>query len=181
MKTFCFWTFVAAVMMLSACGSQKAVAQVPDTPEQEPGMELLMEPNTIRAWGTGSSPNKGLASQKAVMMARSQIAQQLDMVVNTTVEDYCVSLEDNDSLISKRYLNQKTLVLTKQCLQGVRLIFSSVVYDEATGRYHHYAVVELLPEDYIASLLSSSEQDGEITLDAERIREVFMTNVNKKH
>lgn len=171
----------ASVLVASACGAPKAANQTPvNEPANPPGMHLLTESDVIRAWAVGESNHKMVARNKATMMAQAQLGQLLDMAVNTTVEDYCVTLEDADQVIGKRYLSEKTHAVSNLLLTGVRIIYDAWEHDEKTGTYSNYVVVEVSPEDYLSRLLEAVAADPQIQVDQERLKEVFMKAVNKK-
>ena len=113
---------------------------------------------------------------KAMMSARSQIAQQIETVVESTVDDYYVALEGVDTLISKRYINEKIVTASNQVLKGVRVIFNKLVMED--NMYYCYVVMELTPDDYAASVAASQGLDA--PLDTVQLKKSLIKAINAK-
>ncbi len=181
MKYLAILLLAASVFFASSCGAPKAVTKSSETKVEEsrPGMNLLTESDVIRAWAVGESTDKMVARNKATMMAQAQLGQLLDMAVHTTVEDYCVTLEDADQVIGKRYLSEKTQAVSNVMLTGVHIIFDSWEFDKQKNIHSNYVVVEISPEEYLTRLAAAVAKDPEIKVDAERLKEIFLKAVNK--
>lgn len=179
-----FWGYLmlsASIILAASCGAPKSVTKsnVTKIEESRPGMELLTESDVIRAWAVGESTNKMTAHNMATMMAQAQLGQLLDMAVHTTVEDYCVTLEDSDKVVGQRYLNEKTQAVSNAVLTGVRIIYDAWEFNPTKKTYSNYIVVELSAEDYLARLAAAVAKESEINVDPERLKEIFLKAVNK--
>lgn len=175
MKTLYILVLAASMMISALFGESEAYAQ-DNKAGNVPGMHLLDEPNTIRVLGIGNSFKKHMAMNKAMMSARSQIAQQIETVVESTVDDYYVALEGVDTLISKRYINEKIVAASNQVLNGVRVIFNKLVMED--DMYYCYVVMELTPDDYAASVAASQGLDA--PLDTVQLKKSLIKAINAK-
>ena len=181
MKLFNILFIAGSILLAASCGAPKQVAQKAVTKEVTyPGMHLLTESNTIRAWAVGESTDKMVARNKATLMAQAQLGQLLDIAVNTTVEDYCVTLEDAEQVIGKRYLSEKTQAVSDIVLKGVRIIYDAWDFDKNKNMHLNYVVVEITSNDYLTRLAEVMAQDPEVKIDAERLKEMFLKAVNNK-
>jgi hypothetical protein len=181
MKLFNILFIAGSILSAVSCGAPKHMAQKAVTKEVTlPGMHLLTESDVIRAWAVGESTDKMVARNKATLMAQAQLGQLLDMTVNTTVEDYCVTLEDAYQEVSKRYLSEKTQAVSNIVLKGVRIIYDTWDFDKSRNMHLNYVVVEITPNDYLARLAEVIAQDPEVKIDADRLKEMFLKAVNNK-
>lgn len=168
-----------ASLALVSCGAAKKAAKpgVVKTYEM-PGTHLLGQPDVLRVLAVGVSDSEMTAKKKAMMAASSQMAQMLESVVTTTIENYCVSLQENEVLRSKQYFNEKTKVVSNQVLTGLVTIFDQWVPKDDEGMYRNYVVVELVGSEYIKRLLQAME-GAPVDVDEDLLNELFLKAVNE--
>lgn len=178
MKRLAF--MVLAAMLLVSCGASKKVAQKPVTTYVQPGAELLNQPGVLRAWAMGISDSEMTAKKKAVTSASSQLAQMLNSVVKTTIDDYCVSLSEGEVAKSKEYLSQKTSLVSNQVLTGARPIFDQWEPKDAEGMFRNYVVLELSAQDFIKKLFESMSdaKASDVKVDEALLNELFLKAIN---
>lgn len=169
-----------AAMMLVSCGASKKVAKKPVQTYVQPGADLLDAPDVLRAWAMGISDSEMTAKKKAVVSASSQLAQMLNSVVTTTIDDYCVSLSEGEVAKSKEYLSQKINLVSEQVLTGARPIFDQWEPKDEKGMYRNYVVLELSGDEFIKKLFEAmtDAQASNVKVDEKLLNELFLKAVN---
>ena len=172
---------IMAAAMLVSCGASGEVAKKIVKKYVQPGKEMLDEPGTLRAWAVGVSDSEMTAKKKAVAAASSELAQMLNTAVTTTIEDYCVMLSEGEVAASKEFLSQKSTIVSKQLLVGVRQIFDQWEPKDAEGMHKNYVVLELSADEYIKHLLDSINQSpvaSGVKVDEKLLKEIFVKKIN---
>jgi hypothetical protein len=121
------------------------------------------------------------AKKKAIAAASSELAQMLNTAVTTTIEDYCVTLSEGEVAASKEFLSQKSTIVSKQLLVGVRQIFDQWEPKDADGMHKNYVVLELSADEFIKSLLDSINQApvaSNVKVDEKLLKEIFVKKIN---
>lgn len=170
-----------AAVMLASCGASHKVAKKPVKTYVQPGAELLDAPDVLRAWAVGISDSEMTAKKKAIAAASSELAQMLNTAVTTTIEDYCVALSEGEVAASKEFLSQKSTIVSKQLLVGVRQIFDQWEPKDADGMHKNYVVLELSADEFIKSLLDSINQapvSSDVKVDEKLLKEIFVKKIN---
>ena len=171
---------ILAALTLASCGAAKKAVQKPVETYVQRGSHLLGKKDVLRAWAVGVSDSEMTAKKKAMVSASSQLAQMLEKVVNTTIEDYCVSLDEGEVSQSKRYLSEKTQIVSKQLLTGAVPIFDQWEPKDAEGMYRNYIVVELVGSDFIKKLVEEMNANKTVVVDEQLLNELFMKAINKE-
>lgn len=172
---------ILAAVMLVSCGTSNKVAQKPVKTYVQPGADLLDAPDVLRAWAVGISDSEMTAKKKAIAAASSELAQMLNTAVTTTIEDYCVALSEGEVAASKEFLSQKSTIISKQLLVGMRQIFDQWEPKDAEGMHKNYVVLELSADEFIKSLLDSINQApvaSNVKVDEKLLKEIFVKKIN---
>jgi major membrane immunogen (membrane-anchored lipoprotein) len=173
---------ILAAFLIVSCGSSKKAAQKPAKTVVQPGADLLGAPDVLRAWAVGVSDSQMTAKKKAMAAASSELAQMLNSVVKTTIDDYCVALSDGESVEAKKeFLSRKCSIVSEQLLVGVRPVFDQLEMAGADGKYRNYVVLELSAEEFIKRLSDSigQMQDAKnVDIDTKLLNDIFIKKVN---
>ena len=172
---------IMAAAMLVSCGTSGKAAKETVKTYVQPGADLLNAPGVLRAWAVGVSDSQMAAKKKAMVSASSQLAQTLNSVVTTTIEDDCVKLSDADAAVSKEFLNKKCSSVSQQVLVGVRPIFEQWEPVDAEGKHKIYIVLELSGEEFIKKLLEAigqSQGTSNVKIDEQLLGDIFNQKVN---
>lgn len=166
--------------MLVSCGPSRKVAQKKVDTYVQPGAHLLNKQGVLRAWAMGISDSEMTAKRKALTAASSQLAQMLNSVVKTTIDDYCVSLSEGEVAKSKEYLSQKVTLVSEQVLVGARPIFDQFEAKDEQGMYKNYVVLELSAQDFIKKLVEamSADKSSNVKIDEALLNEMFIKAIN---
>ena len=170
-----------AALTLVSCGAAKKAVQKPVETYVQPGSHLLGKKDVLRAWAVGVSDSEMTAKKKAIAAASSELAQMLNAAVTTTIEDYCVALSEGEVAASKEFLSQKSTIISKQLLVGVRQIFDQWEPKDAEGMHKNYVVLELSADEFIKSLLDSINQApvaSNVKVDEKLLKEIFVKKIN---
>lgn len=182
MKTRNLFLIMLASFAIVSCGTARKAhkAEPKDVVTySQPGSHLLGKKNVLRAWAVGVSDSEMTAKKKAMVSASSQLAQMLEKVVNTTIENYCVSLDEGEVSKSKQFLSEKTKIVSSQLLTGAVPIFDQWEPKDAEGMYRNYVVVELVGSDFIKKLLEEMNQTS-VTVDEKLLNELFLNAINQE-
>lgn len=172
---------ILAAFALASCGTTGKVAQKSVKTYVQPGSDLLDAPNVLRAWAMGSSDSEMTAKKKAMASATAELARMLNSAVSSTIKDYCVSLSDSDASASKEFLSQKTEIVIKQLLQGVRPIFDQFEPANSNGMFTNYVVLELSGEDFVKKLvesLNTTKANNNPSIDQKLLNDLFLKTIN---
>ncbi len=170
---------VMAAAMLVSCGASGEVSKQIIKKYMQPGKEMLDEPGTLRAWAVGVSDSEMTAKKKAMVSATSQLAQMLNSVVTSTVEDYCAELSDETKSVYKEFFSQKCTVVSEQMLAGIRPIFEKCEPADAEGKYRNYVVLEIPREEYMRKLFDVMGQSKEANkIDKQILGDIFLKKIN---
>lgn len=178
MKIRNFVLILLASVALASCGASRKAQPKEVKTYVQPGSHLLNKKNVLRAWAVGVSDSEMTAKKKAMVSASSQLAQMLEKVVNTTIENYCVSLDEGEVSKSKQFLSEKTKIVSNQLLTGAVPIFDQWEPKDAEGMYRNYVVVELVGSDYIKKLLEEMNSTS-VKVDEQLLNELFLKAVNE--
>lgn len=172
-----------ACATVMSCGTAKKAANAPAQKPVEtyiqPGADLLGAKDVLRSWAVGISDSEPTARKKALASASSELGQMLQQVVNTTIENYCVSLNEGEQGKSKEFLSEKTQIVSKQVLTGVIPIFDQWEPKDAEGMYKNYIVLELSGSDFINKLTEElNKANKSVNIDEQLLNELFMKAIN---
>lgn len=183
MKIKHFTIIMLAAATLVSCGTAKkakAPVQKPVQTYVQPGSDLLGKKNVLRAWAMGISDSEMTARKKAMAAASADLAQMLQKAINTTIEDYTVSLTEGEVAKSKQFLSEKTKIVSNQVLTGVVPIFDQWEGKDAEGMYRNYIVLELAGSDYIKKLVEEMNKNNMsgVKIDEKLLNELFLKAIN---
>ncbi|MGN1210888.1 MAG: hypothetical protein ACI4TM_04325 [Candidatus Cryptobacteroides sp.] len=174
---------IMACATVISCGTAKKAANAPAQKPVEtyiqPGADLLGAKDVLRSWAVGISDSEPTARKKALAAASAELGQMLQKAVNTTIENYCVSLNEGEQGKSKEFLSEKTQIVSNQVLTGVIPIFDQWEPKDAEGMYRNYIVLELVGSDFINKLREElNKTDNSVKIDEKLLNELFLKAIN---
>lgn len=151
------YTVFASVCMCS-CGSSQKIEKSPVQTYVQPCSE--MPKSVLRTWAVGKSDSEATARKKAQAMAASQLATQMEQMIENLVDVKNVDVAGT----SKDIFAEKAKISVKKALKGTVITCDRWVKDEKTGVYANYIVMEIDRETYL-KILNVELEDKELKYD----------------
>lgn len=177
-------TALIGVLLFTSCGTSKTTTRrlERDTYSQ-PGMELLEKnrKDMFRAWAVGKSNSEMTAKAKAQALAAEELASMVEKTVESTVENYSVTLSEGDIAKGKELMSKQFKITVNQVLKGAIPIYDKWGQKDENGLYSNYIVLELKGSEVVNKLYEDykANKENTVTLNEELLNEIFMKEVNK--
>jgi hypothetical protein len=185
-------TAIVASLFITACRSAKTAK----TPEQKAAMDrgILQDSEKCqelarektkgwREWGNSVSTKESNAHNAAALDARSRLARQLQMQINTFIRQYNDQYEANGVQDVSGKLNEIAAGYAEQLLSGTNEICSNA-YVKTDGSFNVYVCIEM-SEDSVSRIYKKLTDDKKLSIDysferfkqeMDKIQEDYRTN-----
>jgi len=176
---------IVLIVAFNACKSSKKALKPSDMGETLieqycTGSEYQSSKDFFRANGVSESMDQNVAKQKALVNARTLLAQQIETTIKNVTDNYIKAVEGNNVEELEERFEMLTREVTNQKLNGTKVICDKLTKTN-DGNYKSYIAVEL-GGDEIASAMRqrlSSDQMLKIDFDYEKYRKVFDEEMKK--
>ncbi|MDR2291963.1 MAG: hypothetical protein LBE11_00635 [Prevotellaceae bacterium] len=163
---------IVASLFITACRSAKTAK----TPEQKNAMDrgVLMSSEQCqelarekvkswREWGNGVSPKESNAHNIAALDARSRLARQLQVQINTFIRIYNEQYEATGVQDASGKFNEIAEGYAEQLLSGTNEICSNA-YVKPDGSFNVYVCIEM-SEDSLSRVYKKLTDDQKMSID----------------
>ena len=175
---------VMSLLLFSSCASTKTTTKsLEKATYSQPGMDVLEKnkKGKFRAWAVGVSNSEMTAKSKAVAIASAELAGMIEKVVKSAVENYSVTLGDNngDGAKSKELMIKNFTITANQVLKGVVTIYDKWAPKDENGMHKNYVVLELNGQDVVNALYSDYVLKTKMNLDKGLLSKLFLEAIDK--
>ncbi len=164
-----------AACSLFACGSKEEISKG-DKELSLPcdGPEYQSDSKTFRAWAQGYSTDMNIARNKALTVARAELATQISATIKRVTDNYSSSYQTGVDEEAKARFQDMVRVVVEQKLSGTRVICNKM-FETKDGKYRSVVVVELGADDLAIEIQNkvSDEDKMRIDYEYEKFKEVF--------
>ncbi len=169
-------------LFFSACGSSQKVANSGDLEVIVPcsGPDYESNDEYFRSNFMGLSTDMSIAKKKALSNVREQIAQNVESVVKSTVDNYYSSYQNGEREESKQRFEGMVRTVTNQQLKGCRIICEKTM-KSPDGNYKVYIAMEMKASNILDAVASQIKDDERLRTDFEyeRFKKVFEEEMGK--
>jgi hypothetical protein len=191
MKNYLMIAFVAmgAVVGFTGCKSSETSVEKGATEISNPfpGKEYRTDKDYFRAIESGESPDRSTAKKIALANARTELAENIQALVNSVQDQYINQISEANgqtSVDSKKDYESKFEELTRtvvsQSVNDVRII-GDRVFQEKNGRYIYHIAIEAPRESLVSKLSGRISEDDKLKLefDKHRFQKIFDEEMEK--
>lgn len=171
--------FILALCMtgafITSCGSQKA-ATTGDVAVVVPcsGVEYQSSDDFLRASASGISTNMNVAKKKAMMSARTAIANDIESMMRSVSENYVNSYTSGEKDETNQRFNELTRQTVKKTLRGTRIVCDKLM-KSPDGTYKQYVCLEMPAQSLLDDAAQALQNDKKLRVDFEyeKFKKVF--------
>jgi len=144
------------------------------------GKEYFSNKDYFRGNAVGESMDQNISKQKALINARTLLAQQIEVTVKNVTDNYIKSSEMNNVEGVEERLEGMTREVTNQKLSGTRIICEELTKTKG-GNYKTYLAIELSGDEIATAMQQRLSNDDKLRIDFdyEKFKKTFDEEMSK--
>lgn len=136
---------------------------------------LKPKKDEFRAYGSGISPNRAMATKKATMAARAELAAQIENLTRDVADSYVGTRQIGGKRLHEEKDDRDLHTMVEHLLKGSRIICSDE-YQLSDGTYEAEVCMSIPSvgvEEMGAALLMEKDSELKVDFDAENYRKSY--------
>ncbi len=182
MKKLQLLNIIAIAMVMLGCKSKTGLTAT----EQEinvhcTGAAYQSDKNALRSSSVGMSADMMTAKNKALSMARANLATQMEATMKRVTANYVSSYQTGGDEEQKGRYDDMFREVTNQSIQGSRTICEKITKETKTGQYRAYICLEVSSESIMSAAKNRVSSDAKLRTDFEyeRFKKIYEEEMEK--
>ena len=187
MKNIYFLLLSITLLSLVSCSSSKKITK--ETASGEIRKEFIVpcadfsenSKEAFRATASATSPNHQFAKEKAMTLARSGLAQKIEVSVSTMIDDYANQYDVDNEQEFKQVTKDITRQVVDQTLNGLNVTCEQN-FTLSSGKYEVWVGIEMSIDNVGKKIYNKISDEKKIRLDYdyEKFKEELQKELEKR-